>query len=225
VVQPGVGGGTGFAVKAPSGTSYLMTNDHVCEISKDKLHMMVIDDEGKYIPRTILHRSDKSDLCLLEGMPGVDGLEVAEYSPSVGDILVAVGHPSGYLTTMTKGELIMRQDIKIPDGVISVKEADGTVRLIPPEDGGILEEDCKKPKNEIVEIERQFFFGPPYKLRICVNVTRGAYITNVAGQPGSSGSAVVNDDGQVIAVLFAGDRFGWSILVSLDDVKDFLSKY
>lgn len=224
IVQPNVGGGTGFAIKGPSGRSYLMTNDHVCELSKDQLHLMVIDDSGEQIPRTILHRSDESDLCLLEGMPGVEGLTVADDAPELGDELSAVGHPAGYLTTLTKGQLIMKKDVSIPTGVISIKFGEKAAENVPSTLNGITEEECSKPKNKIVDITRGFF-GIPVILRVCLNVTKQAYFTNILSQPGSSGSAVVNSWGEVVAVLFAGDSRGWSILVSLDDIKDFLTKY
>lgn len=226
IVQPGYGMGTGFAVEAPSGASYVLTNDHVCEMSADKLHLLVIDDNGEYIPRMILQRSDKSDLCLLEGMPGVQGLKLASSTPDSGDLLWTVGHPSGYLTTLTRGELIMRQDVEIPVGPISIKSDGEPEKLIEEQDGGILEEDCHKPKNRIRELKRiSFITGKLVIIRLCTNVTSKAYFTTVLGQPGSSGSAVANGWGEIVGVLFAGDRFGWSIMVSLDDVKDFLKKY
>lgn len=221
IVQPGAGMGTGFAIKAPSGNSYILTNDHVCEMSTDQLHLLVVDDHGEYIPRTILHRSDKTDLCLLEGMPGVEGLTLSASAPAEGDPLNAVGHPSGYLTTLTKGSLIMRKDVEIFVGIISIKAENGDPISI----GDLLsEKECSKPKNRILEVKRYSPFGS-VTLKVCLNVTKDAYFTTILGQPGSSGSAVVNNWGEVVAVLFAGDRSGWSILVSHDDIKDFLKKY
>ena len=35
------GGGTGFAIQAPSGASYILTNDHVCRVSTDKQTVLV----------------------------------------------------------------------------------------------------------------------------------------------------------------------------------------
>lgn len=219
IVQPGRGMGTGFSVKAPSGESYIMTNDHVCEMAVDQLHLLVVDDAGEAIPRTILHRSEKTDLCLLEGMPGVEGLVVSDNPPDLGDKLYAVGHPRGYLTALTSGEVIMEKDIVIPQGIISIKAGDE-----PEEQGDITEAECSKPKNKIETVERSFF-GLPIKIKYCLNVTSKAYVTTILGQPGSSGSAVVDGLGRVKAVLFAGDNYGWSILVSTRDIQDFLKKY
>lgn len=222
--EPGIGSGTGFMVKAPSGKSYLLTNDHVCDASTDGAHLSVMDDNGEFIPRSILHRSEKTDLCLLEGMPGVEGLTVSTSPPDKGDSLAAVGHPAGYLTTMTKGTLIMSKDIEIPEGYISIKMGSAPEELIPQELGGMLESECDKPKNKVL-VQKRDFLGLEYVVKVCMNVTKNAYFTTILAQPGSSGSAVVNGWGQVIGVLFAGDSFGWSMLVSQEDMQDFLKKY
>ena len=224
ILQPGVGSGTGFMLQAPSGISYLITNDHVCEMSKDKLHLMALDDNGEMIPRRILERSPKTDLCVMEGMPGIKGLKLSSGNPEAGDILTAIGHPAGYLTTLTKGQLIMRKDIFIFAGMISAKVGDGPEELPPPFIQSISEEECHKPKNKIT-LEEGDFFGQKVVFKLCFNVTKQAYVTSIIAQPGSSGSAVVNGWGDVVAVLFAGDRAGWSILVSVEDIRDFLKKY
>jgi Trypsin-like peptidase domain len=210
--SPTGGGGTGFMVKAPSGKSYLMTNDHVCAASKNGEDMVVMTDSGDWIPRRILHRSDKTDLCLLDGMPGVEGLELASDS-SVGDQVMAVGHPALMPLTLSGGEILGSQDIMTLE-FITLNEKDLN---------------CQKPKNSIVKIgERIAFKGKDLTIEsiyACVNVTKSAKITNLLIRPGSSGSPMVNWKGQVEGVMFAGDPFGWGAAVSLQDVKSMLKMY
>jgi len=211
-ISPTGGGGTGFMVKAPSGKSYLMTNDHVCAASKNGEDMVVMTDSGDWIPRKILHRSDKTDLCLLDGMPGVEGLELASDS-SVGDQVMAVGHPALMPLALSGGEILGSQDIMILDFVTLDKN----------------DPNCQKPKNSMVEVGERIVFKdnnlaiePVYG---CVNVTKEAKITNLMIRPGSSGSPMVNWKGQVEGVMFAGDAFGWGVAVSLQDVKSMLKMY
>src|SRR5665213_677041 len=87
------GGGTGFAVKAPSGESYILTNDHVCNVSSDKQTVLVSSEDGANLRRRIIAHDEDSDLCLVEGMPGVEGLKVAKSDPLRGETLNVIGHP------------------------------------------------------------------------------------------------------------------------------------
>jgi S1-C subfamily serine protease len=75
--NPKSGGGTGFAIQAPSGASYILTNDHVCNVSKDKQTVLVQNESGLNMRRRILARADFTDLCLIEGIPGVEGLKLS----------------------------------------------------------------------------------------------------------------------------------------------------
>lgn len=209
------GGGTGFAMKGASGESYIVTNDHVCEISKDKTTMLVIDDEGNALRRNILYRSEYSDLCLLEGIPGVEGLKLGS-RPSIGQIVAVVGHPALRPVTLSRGEIIGTQDISIIAALIGEKSVPMTIFGFPI----YTKEECSLAKQKIVTVETMF--GP---LAICVNITKGAYLSNALIQGGSSGSPVVNFWGNVIGVAFAGDDYGWGVFVSYDDLKELLRMY
>src|ERR1700678_4950 len=54
------GGGTGFFVLTPSGNSFILTNNHVCELA-DTSGALLIDQE--YVANVIAHSPDH-DLCL-----------------------------------------------------------------------------------------------------------------------------------------------------------------
>ena len=215
--SPTSGGGTGFAVKAPSGNTYILTNDHVCGVSKDGEHVMVETESGAYISRRILSRSDFTDLCLVEAIPGVEGMSLGS-DPSPGDTLYVVGHPSLLPLTMIRGEYIGREDVDIIKGVISAKGPDGVSIEVP----GAKQ--CQGEKNVIEENDVQSFFGA-YHVTFCLNVTRAAYTTNAQIQPGSSGSPIFSFFGNVNGVIFAGDQMGWGRAVSRTDIVRFLKMY
>jgi S1-C subfamily serine protease len=205
---PNGGGGSGFAVRAKSGTTYIVTNAHVCEALLDNGEtgeVLVETPDGEFMKRRVLEVSGKSDLCLIEGLPGVTGLSLGS-RPTVGQIVAAVGHPALLPTTISRGEIVGAEDVRIPIGLISSQEE--------------ADRCLTKPKREIGVMFVWFF-----PVNVCVDVTKEAYITNAVIQGGSSGSPVVNFWGNVVGVAFAADRAGWARVVSLDDLKDLLKLY
>lgn len=218
------GGGTGFAVKAPSGQSYILTNDHVCEVSKDGKTVLVSGQQGS-IRRNIIGHDENSDLCIIEGMPGVEGLEVAWFAPEVGDTLTVVGHPHLMPIHVSQGEMTGREDVMIGLGPISViNPRTGAEEQISPEDGGVLPEQCMLPKHSqvVVDIDLIFF---KLKVKFCALNVKDAYTTSVIIHGGNSGSPVVNFWGNVQGVAFASDDTNWGRMVSLHDIKAFLKNY
>lgn len=221
--NPRSGGGTGFAIKAPSGESYILTNDHVCSVSSDKQTVLVQNEAGLSMRRRILARADFTDLCLIEGVPGVEGLSIGS-APMIGQIVAAVGHPLLMPITLSRGEIITHEDIMIEEGPISFIGEDGKEHQVPVQEGGITPEQCSLPKHRQINTFITFFiFQIPVKL--CVIVTEGAYRTNMPIQPGNSGSPIVDFWGNVVGVVFASDRFGWGIDVSHKDLVKFLENY
>lgn len=210
-------GGTGFQVEAPSGQSYILTNAHICEIyGPGAQNILVQLHNGQFMPRRILQISDKTDLCIAEGIPNTPGLKLGgELQP--GDNLQVVGHPKLMDLVISDGQAVERTEIKLLAGYIGKDEEMMT------------EEQCKsQPKNSIIE-ENTMQLTPNgitiAAMKVCVT-TIHAMQTNAVGQPGNSGSPVVNMFGNVEGVLFAGDNeVFWSLIVPVEDVRDFLAAY
>lgn len=220
------GGGTGSAVMAPSGETYILTNDHVCGVSKDGQSVLVTDEEGNSLRRRIIAHDETSDLCLIEGMPGVKGLAVASSAPGRGDAVSVVGHPRLMPLTLSKGELIYSTDVMIALGPISVHDPrSGQDVQVPPEQGGILPENCQMAKHSQIDVDMDAMFFT-IKVKFCVMKVNQAYQSNAIILPGNSGSPVVNWWGQVEGVAFASDNEShWGLIVSLADIQDFLKNY
>jgi hypothetical protein len=123
--------------------------------------------------------------------------------------------------TLSRGEVIGREDIEIFNGIISILNPE-TKKFEPT--GKISEKECSLPKNRIVEGNIQMFIFV-MRAKVCLTVTEGAYRTNMVIQPGSSGSPIVNFWGNVVGVVFAGDRAMWGSTVSQKDLVKFLKNY
>lgn len=219
------GGGTGFAVKAPSGKTYILTNDHVCGVSSDKRSVLVTGPKGS-MRRNIIAHDGNSDLCLIEAMPQDDGLTVADSGPTPGDTITVVGHPRLMPTHVSHGEMLGTEDVTVLLGPISlINPRTGEEEQIDPSKGGILPSECAAAKNKILPIEIDMLFIT-LKVKLCLVTVKGAYNTAVTIHPGNSGSPAVNFWGNVTGVAFAGSGdTDWGMMVPLQDVKAFLKNY
>ena len=202
------GGGSGFQVVAPSGNQYIMTNNHICLLAdkKDMLDVYLLD--AKYpIKRKVIKRLPHHDLCLLEPIDGLRPLSVAN-NVSVGEMVGLIGHPGLRPLTLSKGEVIGTTVIELIFGVnMSEEICIGTLTLVK-----------DMPNNFFkVLLESQGIES------VCVAKLR-TNMLNAISYGGNSGSPVVNIFGNVIGVLFAGNRSQPTdaYLVPLDVIKSFL---
>lgn len=193
----GSSGGTGFAVQAASGATYIMSNAHVCQVEKDgyvKLQQDTLSMRGR-----IVAVSEHTDLCLIQASPKFKGLKLAAYY-FVGEDVAVLGHPWLNPLTLAQGKLRGR-------GIEMISYCANTKALF-----------------------RTMEFGDFDRL----NCLRGveSLISDVPVFPGNSGSAVVNTEGAVVGVVFAGgfsmgfDGIAFtSLFIPLDRVREFLSDY
>lgn len=108
--KAGNSGGTGFALRAPSGKVVTVTNAHVCNIPGNRLYANL--PSGQKIAFNIIKKSKVTDLCALTAVKGMSGLEVAS-SVIVGENIGVVGFPKLQPLTLTLGELVGYQDTAV----------------------------------------------------------------------------------------------------------------
>lgn len=216
------GGGTGFQVQAPSGVTYIVTNSHVCEYAlkeaKSK-NLLLVKKGDHYMKRRVYEISDKSDLCLIEGWPGMSGLNLGS-EVSISDLVMAIGHPLLGPTTMTVGEVTAFTNVEMVHHIM--KSNKKTDKMF-----GASDEPCDQPKNEIRK-EQFMLFGviPLGEVKMCLVKETHSIQTNVVIFPGSSGSPLVDRWGQVVGVVFAADdNSNWGLAVDLAHLREFLADY
>lgn len=199
-------GGTGFHVKAKSGKSYILTNAHVCGVSADgKEALIQIPGTDRFIMRRIIEVYKKHDLCLIEGVIGYEGIEIAD-SVEPGSDLRVVGHPVLRPLRAALGTFLQESKITIMIGIVGANLKD--------------EADCKAQQGYTKEV--MDLFGP---VTICLQDFQAMETTAVI-YGGNSGSPAVNFFAKLVGVVFASDnRMNQGFLVPLRFVTDFLSIY
>lgn len=194
------GGGTGFYVEAPSGKTYIMTNAHICVGLRGEAYADIGDRQVKL---SIIEVSQTTDLCLLESVGNQQGLKVAS-SLETGEIMGLVGHPALMPLTLIKGELIGYMDVMMP---------------VPPEF-------CLNNKLGGPWAVKEVEVLPGIKIPFCLGEVAKAGQTTLVALGGNSGSATVNFFGNIVGVLFASrSDANWGLVVSLEDINQFLAPY
>jgi hypothetical protein len=196
---------SGEQVKAPSGKSYILTAGH-CAGLADKADgtIGVMKEDGSMIRRRIIAEDPKSDLLLLEEMPGIEGLEIAQASFDTQEVRT-FSHGAGFKTYITSGVIVQDTDIKIL-----------IFPIMSEEDGARC---AGMPKYERLDLK---IFGVTL-VQLCVLNVRETTITAMS-TPGSSGGAMVDSEGRLIGVISAGsDKF--TDCIRLIDIKNFLAGY
>jgi hypothetical protein len=151
---------------------------------------------GRSIMVHIIDVAEEVDLCLLEGIPGTRGLELAEMESKSINV---VGHPRLGPLTPSSGFLLAQDEIRIPDESIPTQEA------------------CNGPRMEWREVDT--LFGP---MGVCF-LKFHAWLTSAIIHPGSSGSPVFNVEGRVQNVVFAGSpSTNYGVVIPLDQLREYL---
>lgn len=196
-------GGTGFAVQAASGKTYMLTNAHVCRVTEEPYLYAMQGERGVRLP--ILDISESTDLCILDTAPGQEGITLAASAGS-GTQAYLVGHPHLQPLTLKIGYLAQQENVLI-NYCMGIGSSTST------------EEFFVQPYSTLQPLQFEALFND------CVKAIH-SQVATLESRPGNSGSAVTNREGELIGVLFAGNGTGGlSLLVPLEDVRDFLSIY
>lgn len=188
---------SGEQVRAPSGQDYILTAGHCDGLKSSDGKYNVITEDGKTLSRREVAEDPNSDLLLLEGIPGVRGLDIGKYTWQ-GETVRTFTHGSNFDTYKTEGQLIQLKMISIP--------------LFP------VESDSDAARCSTAKLKLYPNYG------ICaLQVVEQASTAFIA--PGSSGGAIVDSSGDLVGVASAGDGVGFFYFVTLLDIRSFLNNY
>lgn len=193
---------SGEQVRTPSGHDYVLTAGHCRDILEDKTAVLITESGKRYKPHFVAEDT-RSDLLLLRGIPGLHGLDIAK-SLKGKEHVRTFTHGAAYSTYKTEGEMIESTEVTIPLFAVDTPEQDKACTGKP-----------KLIRKQIVSI-----FGT---LDVCfMSVKENVGTAMIV--PGSSGGMVVNDSGELVGVVSAGNGsmplFGY--YVRLQDIQAFL---
>lgn len=207
------GGGTGSFVKAKSGKTFILTNAHICKLQNgNKMLYVQTSGSSKRVPRKVIEIFKQHDLCLVQGFPNIEGLFLAE-ELSQGENTFTVGHPRLYELHVAVSQFIAPTTVRLFN---SNRFGPSLMPVI------FFNFANKKKVNgeDLINELRKLLMVPRY---------RSFPTSQFHGysRPGSSGSPIVNDQGQIVSVLFAGVQYDNMVTfgVPLNYVKTFLSNY
>lgn len=195
----GRSGGTGFQVEH-EGKIVIMTNMHVCQLADQHKRLEITDANGRKYSKKIIKLYSDHDLCAVEPVPGIRALSLAgavhRHEP-----VHLIGHPRLDPITLQSGFVVSPMTIQI--------------NYLVPENQRCFTKQSRLEADE----------WAPIGWKTCVEWLETLHI-NVISYGGNSGSPVVDDLGNVVAVLFAGrrDALTATYCVPLWALKDFLSE-
>lgn len=194
------GGGTGFLVKALSGTVYILSNAHVCEPMYGGL-VVLESPTGEKLNSIILEIDSEHDLCLIKAPEGSKGLSVASGNPDIGTLIYNIGFPLLGKLSIAGGEVLSNETIE---------------QAIPI----AIDDEC----NGIIEDHRGTFLHFMFGVEAFCVFDELATFTSSTVYPGNSGSPTVDGFGRVVGVVYMShrDNFNLSFSVPISAVLAFL---
>lgn len=188
-------GGTGVILESKPNDTKILTNKHVCELIQ--VGGLVKTDKGEKYPVRDFRVYSKHDLCLI-GITADLGVstKVASKEPKTYSDLTISGHPALLPTIISRGHFSQQKEIELMVGT----------------------KPCTGNEHDDEAMMCMFFGVKPLMKKLT------AHVTNALIMPGSSGSGVFNDKGELTALVFAGSQgLSYGFLVPYEYVSDFLS--
>jgi S1-C subfamily serine protease len=189
-------GGSGSVIYRSSTMSKVLTNRHVCEVTKDG---GLIHSPGAGVSQVVSYiESETHDLCVITVADDLKAsVLVANRLPELYENATISGHPHLLPTVVTKGVFGSKQTVQVAIG----------------------ERPCTDEEKD----------SPTFGLfcailgRLPIIKSYESTLVSATIQPGSSGSGVFNDDGELETVVFAGSGdFGYAETVPHEYVVNFL---
>lgn len=193
------GGGSGSVVKTSKYESIILTNRHVCEGAL-KQGGLVKTVSGKKHLVTGYVTATEHDLCAVTVAADLKNtVKVSDKGPEMYDKTIITGHPNLLPNMITTGVFSDRIIISVMMGARKCTEADR-----------------QDPKNAAFCA----FFGI-----VPIIQHFEAQVSTATIMPGSSGSAVLNGDGDLVGVAFAGSgrSLSYAFIVPYEAVLQFLN--
>lgn len=188
-------GGTGVILKSTPSESTILTNGHVCGVVENG--GLVITDDAEHSV-TSYKKSEAHDLCLITVAANLHvNTVIADSAPRTYSDAAASGHPGLLPNVVTRGHFSGREIIEVMTGLRECEDKDY-------KDNGLL---CIL-LGGIPQIKR-------YESQVVTATIK----------PGSSGSAVFNEDGEISALVFAGSGdIGYAYTVPYEAIANFVNK-
>ena len=176
----GRSGGTGSIFKSFNKASHILTNKHVCRLIEQG---GFVSYKGKKYPVTHYKKFTEHDLCLVRIETNLNiELAISGTLLNVSQTVMVSGHPNLLPHILTKGHASEDLDINL---VVGIKKC--------------TKEDKKKDASVC------FWFGGKPVIK-----TMAATVVSNLIKPGSSGSGVFNEKGELVGVVYAGNGRGFS---------------
>lgn len=187
-------GGSGVILSSSSKESKILTNRHVCSVVVNG--GVVVTATGAQYAVTGYKKSQIHDICLITVAADLRySTELASRAPEEFSPAAVSGHPSLLPTVVTNGHFSGKMVIDVLEEVVPCSEDD--------------------IKNN--PLLCMFFGGIPK-----ANSYESQLVTATI-QPGSSGSAVYNENGEISGLVFAGSGdLGYALIVPYEYVADFV---
>lgn len=187
--------GSGSIVQAPSGKHYLLTNWHVCIAGGWKGTISGSTETGTLYLGKVVKSSPEKDLCAAEIKKQGPALKLAKEFLPDSQLWTR-GYPEGVLTqSQGKANIVTTWNFEFPIDMVG---------------------ECP------AEFRKHYDFTEI--LRGCI-ATYQSLLTDLYSRPGSSGSPVVNNKGQLVAVISSWhtERKYDAGCVQFEDVREFLA--